>query len=157
MQIWRHLAGGDAGTGVWSDQRGRAWKWTPGQIRHTHNSFIPANLLTTFGLRLKWKWTQNNTSDPQGWCSSPDPPSCPQQGNSQIGGEPEFGLNNQSSNQCNQIGIMFCWKPYLQRKKIISRAQISSSAINFYTLTVFNPFLCNICSRSYHVSQSVSE
>ena len=101
MQIWRHLAGGDAGTGVWSDQRGRAWKWTPGQIRHTHNSFIPANLLTTFGLRLKWKWTQNNTSDPQGWCSSPDLPSCPQQGNSQIGGEPEFGPNNQSSNQCN--------------------------------------------------------
>ena len=56
---------------------------------------------TTFGLRLKWKWTQNNTSDPQGWCSSPDLPSCPQQGNSQIGGEPEFGPNNQSSNQCN--------------------------------------------------------
>ena len=55
MQIWCHLAGGDAGTGVWSDQRGRAWKWTPGQIRHTHNSFIPPNLFNNIRIKIKVK------------------------------------------------------------------------------------------------------
>ena len=74
----------------------------------------------------KWKWTAAHpisfiTSRPLGSCSSPDQPSCPRPGNSQIGEEP----------------LRFVFKKQARRTKTVSLASLWSilnSPMNLKTL-----------------------
>ena len=51
--VWLHLVGRDVETGVWSDQRGTAWKWTPAQ----HQSPETTSLSSTFHWTFTFTFT----------------------------------------------------------------------------------------------------